>query len=308
MSDLCYFRGHLIPLHEARVGIRTHALQYGTGCFAALRGYWTDEEQQLFVLHMKAHFERLHGSARILFMRLPVSVDELIELTLDLLRCNNTRSDVYVRVILFKDAEETGPRLHELSDALAIFTTPPRSNYMTGYQGIRCCISSWRRVDDNGIPARAKVTGLYVNAALARTEAQLNGYDDAIMLTHDGHVSEASVQNLFLVTRGTLHTPAVSENILVGITRGAVLQIAREDLGLQVVERQIDRSELYVADEIFLCGTGSEITPVRDIDGRPIANGEVGPVTRNLQDLYFAAARGQVPKYRHWCMPVYGPA
>ncbi|MBI4505895.1 MAG: branched-chain amino acid transaminase [Chloroflexi bacterium] len=305
MPNLCYFRGQLVPLDEARVGIRTHALQYGTGCFAALRGYWSDAEQQLFVLHMRAHFERLQGSARILFMRLPAPVEGLMDITLDLLRRNHVRSDVYIRAIAFKDAEEIGPRLHDVSDALAIFAIPPRSNYMATYQGIRCCIAPWRRVDDNGIPARAKVTGLYVNAALARTEAQLNGYDDAIILTRDGHVSEASVQNLFLIASGALHTPAVSDDILVGITRRFVLQIARDEFGLPTVERQIDRSELYVADEIFLCGTGSEITPVREIDGRPIGGEDVGPLTRKLQELYFAAARGRVAKYRHWCTPAY---
>lgn len=304
MASYCYLDGEFVPLDEARVSIRTHALHYGTGCFEGLRGYWNDAEQQLYVLHAREHYERFHRSARILFIRLPLSVDELVEVTLELLRRNNDRQDVYIRPLAFKSGVDIGPRLHDIKDSLAIFAIP-LGQYLATDKGIRCCTSTWRRVDDNGIPARAKVTGLYVNSALARTEASLNGYDEAIVLTHDGHVSEGSAENLFLVSNGTLVTPPVSDNILVGITRQCIIALARDEFGMPTVERQVDRSELYVADEVFLCGTGAEITPVREIDHRPIANGEIGPFTAKLQQLYFAAARGQVAKYRHWCTPVH---
>ncbi|MBI3966485.1 MAG: branched-chain amino acid transaminase [Chloroflexi bacterium] len=307
MAGYCYLDGKVTPLDETMVNIRTHALHYGTGCFEGIRGYWNEEHEELYVLHLREHFQRMERSGRILKIKLPFDPDGLAEITLDLLRRNGDRNDVYIRPLAFKGDHSLGPRVHDCPDSFAVYAFP-LGKYIENDKPIRCGVSTWRRVDDNGIPARAKVTGLYINSALARTEANENGYDEAIVLTHDGHVSEGSAENIFIVQDGQLITPPPSDNILVGITRKSVMLLAREELGIPTIERQIDRTELYISDEVFLCGTGAEITPVGEIDRRPIGNGQMGPITRQLQQIYFAAVRGQVDRYRHWLSPVFASA
>jgi branched-chain amino acid aminotransferase len=304
MTTYAYFQGDFVPLSEAKIGVMTHAFNYGTGCFEGIRGYWNDAEEQLYVFRLREHYERLEKSARILGFKLPGSVDHLCELTLELIRRNGSRHDVYVRPLVYKSSEVVGVRMHNLEDGFTIFTTT-MGKYIDVSGGARCRTSSWRRVDDNAIPARAKVTGIYINSALAKTEAQLDGYDEAIMLTHDGHVSEGSGENLFLVADGGLLTPAASENILLGITRASVIQLAKNELGLATVERAVDRSELYCAAECFMTGTAAEITPVVEVDRRPVGTGKVGPIAARLQELFFTAVRGQNAKYLDWCTPVY---
>lgn len=304
MSNYAYFEGKFVPLSEAKIGIMTHAFNYGTGCFEGIRGYWNEDDEQLYIFRLEDHYARLARSARILGFQLPGDVDHLCGLTLELIRRNAPRHDVYIRPIVYKSSEVVGVRMHNLEDGFAIFTTT-MGKYIDVAGGARCCISTWRRVDDNAIPARAKVTGIYVNSALAKTEAQMNGFDEAIMLTHEGHVSEGSGENIFLVMDGSLVTPAASENILMGITRATVIQLAREELGVQTVERQVDRSELFTADECFMTGTAAEITPVVEVDRRPIGNGGVGPVTSRLQELFFGVVRGESKKHLDWCTPVY---
>lgn len=306
MEPLAYFRGAFVPLAEANVNIMTHALNYGTGCFEGIRGYWNDEQDQLFVFRMREHFERLHTSGRILGMKLPHSVEELGEITSELIRLNGHREDCYVRPLLYKGSTVVGVRMHNLEDHFAIFTTS-FGKYIEAPNGCRVCTSSYRRIDDNAIPARAKVTGGYVNSALAKTEAQLNGFDEAFMLTNEGHVCEGSGENIFLVQGTTLITPPPSDNILVGITRSSVIQIAREALGVSTVERSIDRSELYAADECFMTGTAAEITPVIEIDRRPVGTGSIGSLTRRLQGAFNDVVRGKNAKYAEWCKPVYVP-
>jgi len=299
-----YFNGEFKRYADARLGLMTHALHYGTGCFEGIRAYWNPEEEQLFILKQREHYERLRRSARLLYIKIPDSVDALCAASIEVVRRNGFRQDTYIRPIAFKSAEEIGVRLHELKESFGIYATP-YGNYVAIEGGIRCMVSSWRRMDDNVAPPRAKITGIYVNSALAKTEAMLNQFDEAIVLTHDGHVSEGSAENLFLVRDQVFVTPSVSENILEGITRRALFHLIREDLGLEVEERPIDRSELYVADEVFLCGTGVQISGVVDIDHRPIGDGSVGPLTLRLQQLYFDAVRGRNPKYRSWLTPVY---
>jgi branched-chain amino acid aminotransferase len=209
-----------------------------------------------------------------------------------------------VRPIIYKSSETIGVRLHNLDADITIFGVP-FGQYIDTEGGIRAQVSSWRRTDDNAIPARGKITGAYVNGALAKSEAQLNGFDEAIVLTADGHVSEGSAENLFIVKRGTLVTPPVTDNILEGITRGRLIEIARDELGVHVVERQIDRTELYNADEVFLCGTGAQISPVIEIDRRAIGSGRPGAITKDLSRTYFDAVRGRLPAYRSWLTPVY---
>jgi branched-chain amino acid aminotransferase len=299
-----FFDGEFKQYRDVHLGLMTHALHYGTGCFEGIRAYWNPAQEQLFALLMKPHFARLRQSAKILQIELAYSEEEMIDATVEILRRNGYREDVYVRPLAFKSAEEIGVRLHNLRASFAIYTAPFGA-YVDVEKGIRCMVSSWRRIDDNAAPARAKVTGIYVNSALAKTEANENGFDEAIVLTQDGHVSEGSAENLFIIRDGTLITPSASDNILEGVTRKVIMELAADGLGLKVVERSIDRSELYVADEVFLCGTGAQVSPVLEIDRRTIGDGEMGPITRELQKLYFDICYGRVEERLDWLTPIY---
>ena len=299
-----FFDGEFARYHDVHLGVMTHALHYGTGTFEGIRAYWNPRQEQLHLLQGPAHFERLHRSARVLRMSLPYSVEELMEISLEVLRRNQYRTDTYVRPLVFKSGEEIGVRLHGLADSFLLYTAP-MGNYVEIDGGIRCVVSSWRRVSDSSLPARAKITGAYVNSALAKSEALENGFDEAIVLAHDGHVSEGSAENLFMLKDGVFVTPPVTDDILEGVTRKLVMGLIRDELGLQVVERSIDRTELYVCDELFLCGTGAQVSPVIEVDRRPVADGRVGEFTRELQDIYFGAVRGESQKYRDWTVPVY---
>lgn len=304
MTAYAYFEGKFVPVEEAKVGIMTHALHYGTACFEGIRAYWNEEHEQLYVLKLVEHYRRMERSTRILRMKLPYSADELADITMKLLGMNNYREDVYIRPLAYKASQVIGVRLHGLDDGFLIYTAP-FGKYLEIDKGVRCMVSSWRRVDDNAVPARAKICGAYVNCALTKSEAVENGYDEAIVLTQDGHVSEGSAENLFLVIDGRLVTPCVSDNILEGITRNAIIKLARDEFGIETVERQIDRTELYTADECFLCGTGAEISPVVEIDLRPVGDGKIGEITGKLFKLYFDIVRGNVPEYKHWYRAVY---
>jgi branched-chain amino acid aminotransferase len=299
-----YFEGEVRQYRDAHVGLMTHALHYGTGCFEGIRAYWNADQGQLYALQMPQHYERLHDSAKVLHMEIPLSVNELCALTIDLLKRNGFREDVYIRPLVYKASEEIGVRVHGLRDGFAIYQSP-FGRYVDIDSGLRCMVSTWRRIVDNAAPARAKCTGIYINSALAKTEAMENGYDEAIVLTHEGHVSEGSAENIFIVRKGVVSTPAVSENILEGITRDALIHMFREEMGLDVQERVIDRSELYVADEVFLCGTGAQVAPVIEIDRRRIGDGEPGPITMKAQRDYFEICKGRNPKYAEWLTPVY---
>lgn len=305
-GKVVFFQGKFVPFEDAKVSVMTHGLNYGTGCFEGIRGYWNAEQEELFLLKMRPHYERLHQSARIMYMDLPYSVEELEEITLELVRRNNYREDVYIRPLLFMGDSVIGVRLHNLTTEFTLFSAPMGDYIDT--TGIRVGTSSWRRIDDNAVPARAKITGAYINSALAKTEAHLRGYDDAIFLNADGHISEGSAMNLFIIRRGKLLTPGVNHNILEGVTRQAVMQIARQELGLEVEERSIDRTELYVCDEIFLCGTGAQISPIIEVDHRAVGgSGTVGPVTKQIAAIYNRAVRGAYPRFSDWVTPVYKP-
>jgi branched-chain amino acid aminotransferase len=298
-----WFNGDFARYRDAKLGAMTHALHYGTGCFEGIRAYWSEEAGRLFTFRAPEHYDRLRNSAKILRMRVPLSTSELCEVTSELLRRNGYREDAYIRPLCYKASEEIGVRLHDLQDGFLIYTSPFGA-YVDIDSGIRCMVSSWRRVDDNAAPVRAKCSGIYVNSALAKTEAIENGFDEAIVLTQEGHVCEGSAENLFIVREGKFITPPASDNILEGITRATVMQLASEELGLDVVERSIDRSELYVADELFLCGTGAQISPVVEVDRRPVGDGEPGPLTLRLQTMYFDICKGRNPKYRDWLTAV----
>jgi branched-chain amino acid aminotransferase len=299
-----FFKNEFVPYEQAKVSVMTHGLNYGTGCFEGIRAYWNAEHEELYILKMVPHFERIHQSARIMFMNLEYNVEQLCDITLQLLRLNAFREDVYIRPLLYMADEKIGVRLHGLRSDFTMFATPMGDYIDTS--GIKVGVSSWRRIDDNAVPARAKLTGAYINSALAKTEAYHHGYDDAIFLNADGHVSEGSAMNLFLVRNGRMMTPGVQHNILEGVTRRAVMKIAQEELGIETEERSIDRTELYVCDEIFFCGTGAQISPVVSVDMRPVGGtGQVGPVTRQIMEHYARAVRGNHPRFADWVTPVY---
>ncbi len=307
MGPLAYFDGQFVPLAEVKIGIQTHALHYGTACFEGIRGYWNPEAEQMYIFRLREHYERLANSARTIRMKLPASVDELCDITVDLIARQGLREDVYIRPLLYKSNETIGVRLHGLDDSFVVYALP-FGKYLNTDAGVRCCVSSWRRVEDGAIPARCKITGSYINSALAKSEAVEDGYDEAIMLNDDGHVAEGSGENIFLTMRGEFVTPALSENILPGVTRNSIIRIALEEMGIPTVERKVDRTELYSADEVFLCGTAAEVTPVLEIDRRPIGDGQIGPVTHKLQKLFYEVVKGRNPKYASWCRAVYPAA
>jgi branched-chain amino acid aminotransferase len=301
---IAYFEGDFVPLADAKVGIMTHSFLYGTAVFEGIRAYWNEDQGQLFLLKAREHYERIVDSSRILMMDPGHSVDELVGLTVELLRRNEYREDAYIRATVYKSSEAIGVRLHDVDCRLNILAIP-FGDYIATDHGITCGTVSWRRTSDLSIPSRAKIVGSYVNPAFSKTEAMLNGFDEAIVLTAEGKVSEGSAENLFMVRRGQLVTPGVDQDILEGITRAGLVQLARQELGLETVVRPIDRSELYVADEVFLCGTGAQISPVTSIDHRPVGSGAIGRVTAALSKAYFDAVRGRDATYASWVTPVY---
>jgi branched-chain amino acid aminotransferase len=304
MPQVAFFEKKFVPLSEAKVGIMTHALNYGTGCFEGIRGNWNSKEGQIYLFRLREHYERLHKSCRIMKINLAFDVDKLCKITVDLVKKNGYREDIYVRPLAYKSSQMVGVRLHNLEDDFFIFVTP-FGPYLDAEKGAKCGVSSWRRVDDSMIPPRGKITGIYVNSAMAKTEAHENGYDEAILLSQDGHVSEGSGENIFIIADGKLLTPASCDNILKGVTRDTVMKLAKNELGIDTVERAIDRSELYTADECFMTGTAANVTPVVEVDRRPIGEGQVGPVTRRLLNLYSDVIRGRNRKYKEWCTPAY---
>jgi branched-chain amino acid aminotransferase len=303
LDDLiCYFEGAWVPMREAKVSIMTHAFMYGTATFEGIRAYWNAEQGRLYGLRLREHVERLRQSCRILMMTDVPPVDELTGLIVETIRRNGFREDAYIRPSFYKSTRAIGVRLHDLENELYIITLP-FGNYIDTDAGVRIMTSSWRRNADEAIPARGKIVGGYVNMAFQKTEAELNGFDEALVLTADGHVNEASAANLFVVRDGVALTPPVSDDLLEGVTRKALLELLGNE-GVPTETRSIDRSELYVADEIFLCGTGVQVSPVVEVDHRPVGSGAVGPIGRLVRDRYFDAVRGRLPEYAHWLTPI----
>jgi len=304
LPKYAYFRGRVVPYSEAKVGVMTHAFNYGTGCFGGMRGYWNSDEEQLFLFRPHDHFHRFLNSARLLCMDLGLTSEEMLDISLEVLRAEGYREDCYVRPLAYKADEIIGVRLNDLEDEFTLFAMP-FTRYVENDEGAHVTFSSWRRTDDNSIPARGKLTGSYVNSAFIKTDALRQGFDEALVLTREGHVSEGSAENVFIVRDQVLITPPVTENILEGITRRTAMTLATEELGLQVVERPIDRTEVYLCDELFLTGTAAAITAVARVDYRPVGNGVMGPVTAKLRRLYDDVVRGRIPRYRRWNEPVY---
>jgi branched-chain amino acid aminotransferase len=298
----CYFQGQYVRLGEARVPIMTHAFLYGTAVFEGIRAYWNPDEKQLYALRVKEHLVRLRNSSKIMLMAELPSVEEFTEIVLEVLRRNHFTEDAYCRPSVYKNTEAIGVKLHGLTHDFYVLAIQ-MGDYIDTEKGIPTGTVSWRRTPDTSIPSRSKITGSYVNPAFSKTEAMLNGFDEAIVLTADGHVAEGSAENLFMVRDGVLITPPVSDDILEGITRAGILELAKY-LDIPVKERSIDRTELYIADEVFLCGTGAQVSPVSSVDHRAVGEGRVGPISKRISKTYFDAVRGRLPAFRHWVTPV----
>jgi branched-chain amino acid aminotransferase len=299
---ICYFEGQFVPMREAKVSIMTHAFMYGTATFEGIRAYWNEDQQRLYGLKMREHVERIRQSCRILLMDDIPSVDELTGLIVETVRRNGFRSDAYIRPSFYKSTRAIGVRLHELAHELYIVVVP-FGNYIDTENGVRVMTSSWRRNPDDALPARGKIVGGYVNMAFQKSEAELNGFDEAVVLTLDGHVNEASAANLFMVRDGVAFTPPVSDDLLEGVTRKALFEILDNE-GIPYETRSIDRSELYIADEVLLCGTGVQISPVIEVDHRKVGSGAIGPISSLVRERYFEAVRGRLPEYSHWLTPI----
>lgn len=299
-----FFQGKITPISEAKIDIRTNSLQYGTAIFEGIRSYWNESEKKNYVFRMKDHFERLFNNANIMMIKISYSIEELCRITLELLKKENYLEDSYVRPFAYNSSLKIGPKLIGDEQDLFIYTIP-LGQYLDINKPNNVCVSSWSRLPDNCIPPRAKISGSYVNSALQKSEALLNGFDEAIVLTSNGqHVSEGSAMNLFMVKNGELLTPPIVDDILEGITRDSVIKIAYGELGLKTNERSIDRTELYTADELFFCGTGAQISPIGSVDKRTVGNGQMGKITKTLQELYFKIVKNEMSGYSDWCTRV----
>jgi branched-chain amino acid aminotransferase len=304
LPKCAYFKGKIVPYSEAKVGVLTHGFNYGTAVFAGMRAYWNDEEKQLFVFRPLDHFNRFLNSAKVMCMELDQTPESLTQVTVDLLRAEGYQRDVYIRPLAYKADEIIGVKLHGLHDDMSIVALP-FDRYVTNDTNAHVTISSWRRVDDNVIPARGKIAGAYANSALIKTDAVRAGFDEALVLTQDGHISEGSAANVFMLRDGVLVTPLSTDNILEGITRRTVIELAQNEMGLKVVERSIDRTEVYMCEELFMTGTAVQVTAVTRVDYRPVGYGQMGPIVTRLRGLFDNAVRGRIPAYRHWNQPVY---
>ncbi len=307
MADqIVYLNGEFVPEREARVPILTHCLHYGTGVFEGIRAHLDSPRGEILLFRARDHFDQMLHNVKFLNIRVTLDVDQLTEVAAELIRRNRLASDAYVRPLAFKSATKIGVVLPP-EDSFAMVAVP-MGDYLDTHKGLHCGVSSWRRLQDNSIPCRAKICGAYVNSALAAQEARDRGLDEAIFLNEAGHVAEGSAMNIFLVRDHRLVTPDVSQGILEGIPRDTVMTLARETMGIETEERTVDRTELYVADEVFLCGTATKLAPVTRIDGRVVGSGEPGSITLALQRTYDRVVRGRERAYTRWVQPVYRPA
>jgi branched-chain amino acid aminotransferase len=298
-----YFEGKIVPFDEAKISVATHAFNYGTAVFGGIRGYWNDEKKKLYIFRPYDHYRRLLNSGRMMNMEIPFDEESLIQLTLDLVRVEGWQTDIYIRPLIYKADHGIGVRLHDLKDDLTIFTMPFKQ-YVKNDTDAHVTVSSWRRLDDNMIPARGKVSGAYANSALIKTDAARAGFDEALVLNQNGHISEGSAMNIFIVRDGQVITPPVTDNILEGITRKTAIALIENELGKPVIERSIDRTEIYICDELFMTGSAAQIVAITKVDYRPIGKGQMGPVAGKIRELFDDAVRARNPKYAHWNVEV----
>jgi branched-chain amino acid aminotransferase len=304
LPNYAYFEGKIVPYGEAKVGVLTNALNYGTAAFGGLRGYWNSDQEQLYLFRPWDHYKRLLNSAKMLCMEFDHTPESLIEITIELLHTEGYKQDVYIRPLVYKSEEGIGVKLHGLSDAISIVSLP-FDRYVANDTDAHVTFSSWRRVDDNVIPARGKISGAYANSAFIKTDALRAGFDEALVLTEDGHISEGSAENIFMMRDGVLFTPPITDNVLEGITRRSVMELAEAELGLQVVERSIDRTEVFICEELFMTGTAAQVTAITRVDFRAVGDGKMGPITTKLREIFDQVVRGKNAKFSNWNTPVY---
>lgn len=303
MESFVFYQGEIVNEKEVNISIRCKALNYGLGCFEGIRAYYDSSTDQLYAFKLEEHYKRFLDSCKILNIKLPYNVEDLSKATIEVLRANNYKCNAYIRPMAFKGSSNVSPSLVDDDDRIVIYCQP--MNKYASKEALSVCVSSWNRLHDNALPARAKITGSYVNSALANMEAIQNGYDEAIFLTSEGYVAEGSSENIFIVRDGKLLTPAASECILEGITRKLVIELAKNELNMEVIERRIARTELYSADEVFFSGTAMEVTPVTEVDRRVVGKGEPGPVFRKIQGLFGELTVGRMERYASSSTPVY---
>jgi branched-chain amino acid aminotransferase len=303
VEPTAYFEDRFVPLGDARVSVVTHAFNYGTGVFEGIRAYWNEQREELNIFRLREHYERFHRNTRMVGIGVAHDVDQLVDITVQVVERSGYREDVYVRPLAYKSSKQIGVSMAGVDDDLTIFAVP-FGNYIDIDRGLAAGVSSWTRSADNAVPARAKITGSYINCALTKSEALANGFDEAIVLNDRGCVSEGSAENIFMVRDGKLITPSRADGALEGITASTIVTIAANELGITTEERSIARTELYYADEIFFTGTGAQVAPVTTVDRKPIGNGSIGPISAAIQRLYFEVVRGRRAEYRHWLTPV----
>ncbi len=302
MEQKIWINGTLVDRSEAKVPILTHSLQYGTGIFEGIRSYASGDNS--FVFRLRDHIRRFQYSAKIYRMDLRFSVDEISKGVIDTIRANSLKS-CYIRPFAFYSDESISLATEGLHVSVTIATVDLGKYFgAKAHEGLECMTSSWRRINSSILPVHAKASGNYLNSCLASTEAKLAGYDESIMLSGDGYISEGPGENIFMVKDGVIITPGLESNILMGITRDSVIAMTR-DLGYDVVERQIHRDEIYSADEAFLCGTAAEITPIKSLDRIVVGDGKIGKITKDVTDNFEKLLSGQNEKFRKWITPVY---
>ena len=303
LPEYAYFKGEIVPYAEAKVGVLTHALNYGTGVFGGVRAYKNDDDGKLYLFRPYDHYKRFLNSCKMMLMDFDENSESMTQHTIDLIRKSGFTEDVYIRPLAYKSEEIISVKLHDVESEFTIVALP-FGKYVANDTNAHVTISSWRRLDDNVIPARGKISGAYANSAFIKTDAMRSGFDEALVLTQAGHLSEGSAENIFMVRDGVLYTPAVYENILEGITRRSIMELAAKELGMEVVERPIDRTEIYICDEFFMTGTAAQVTAITQVDHRPVGDGVMGPVASQLRELFFDIVRGKNPKYKDWNVEV----
>ena len=302
MTKYAFFEDEIVPIEVAKIDLLNNTFHYGTGCFGGIRGYWNEDQAQLYIFRIHDHYKRFLNSAKMLLCEFDYTAEQLAAITVDLMAHEGWKQNCYIRPIAYKDDGIFRVWLHDTVDRVAIASIPVQP-YLKAEGGAKVCISSWRRVDDASIPARGKVNGAYINSALVKSEAMLNGFDDALVLNQDGHISEGSAANFMMVRDGVVITPPITDNILEGITRRTIMQLLRDEMGVEVVERSIDRTELYVADEAFFCGTGVQMAAIASVDHRTLGAGAPGPITEQVSNIYFDVVYGRMPKFSDWLTP-----
>ncbi|HEV2439812.1 MAG TPA: branched-chain amino acid transaminase [bacterium] len=308
-AQFVWFDGKIVPWEDAKVHVSTATVLRGANIFEGVRAYWNNDERELFIFRNADHMARLWNSAKIMRMPVPWSADELTQAEIEVIRANKYQGTVWFRLTLYVGDEEQSGSPQAGKEPIGGFIVPRLSPHSKGItDGVDSCVSSWTRISDNSVPPRVKAGANYHNSRFAYTESRLNGFSGSpIMLNERSKVSEGPGACFMMIRGGRLVTPPITANILESITRTTVLELARDVLRIPVEEREMDRTELYIADEAFFCGSGAEVTPVNSIDHYPIGSGRPGPLTRKLQEVYFSVAEGRVPEYRHWLTPVYKP-